>query len=217
MARPPDVSGGLHQRFRRLQQTALPQLASPSGASSPASSSGPPSTPSSTPSSVMRSTETTFSSSAVSNTVTPCVARPAMRMPATGHADQLAAIGDQHDLVALLDREGRHQPAVAVVDRHGADALAAAAGDAEFVGRGALAVAVLRQREDELLVRAEIDIALLRQPDVRPSSAASSASRPRQSRRLFARGLAGHGAAHLEIGGALVGATRRHGAGWPWR
>ena len=41
---------------------------------------------SSSPSSVspMRSTETTRSSSAVWNTITPCVARPAMRMPATG-------------------------------------------------------------------------------------------------------------------------------------
>src|ERR1700721_3134080 len=31
-------------------------------------------------------------------------------------ADQLPAVGHQHDLVAFLDREGRHQPAVAFGD-----------------------------------------------------------------------------------------------------
>ena len=40
--------------------------------------------PLSSPSSPMRSTDTTFSSSAVLNTITPCVERPAMRMPFTG-------------------------------------------------------------------------------------------------------------------------------------
>src|SRR5262249_42784268 len=39
--------------------------------------------PFSSPSSLMRSTETTRSSSAVSNTITPWVERPAMRMPST--------------------------------------------------------------------------------------------------------------------------------------
>src|SRR4029079_17334733 len=57
-------------------------------------------------------------------------------------ADQLALVGDQHDLVAVLHRERRHQLAVAVVDGHRDDAFAAAAGGAVFVGRGALAVAV---------------------------------------------------------------------------
>ena len=39
---------------------------------------------SSSSASPIRSTETTRSCSSVSNTITPCVARPAMRMPATG-------------------------------------------------------------------------------------------------------------------------------------
>src|SRR5690348_15228323 len=39
------------------------------------------------------------------------------------HADDLAAIGDQHDLVAVLDREGGDELAVPLVDRHGDDAF----------------------------------------------------------------------------------------------
>ena len=66
--------------------------------------------PLSSPSSESRSTETTRSSSAVSNTITPCVERPAMRMPSTRRADQLAAVGDQHDLVAR-PRPGTRRPA----------------------------------------------------------------------------------------------------------
>src|ERR1700692_111552 len=49
-------------------------------------------------------------------------------------ADQLAAVGHQHDLIALLDRERRHQAAVLFGDRHGDDAFAAAAGGAVLVG-----------------------------------------------------------------------------------
>src|SRR5580692_4517468 len=49
-------------------------------------------------------------------------------------ADQLAAVGDQHDLVAFLDRERRHQAAVLFGDRHGDDTFAAAAGGAVLVG-----------------------------------------------------------------------------------
>jgi hypothetical protein len=74
--------------------------------------------------------------------VTPCVERPAMRMSSTG-ADELAAVGHQHDLVAVLDGEGGDELAVALVHRHGDDALAAAARDPVLEGRGALAVAVL--------------------------------------------------------------------------
>ena len=40
--------------------------------------------PFSSPSSVSRSTDATFSPSPVENTITPCVERPAMRMPSTG-------------------------------------------------------------------------------------------------------------------------------------
>ena len=101
----------------------------------------------------MRSTDTTFSLSSVLKMRTPCVLRPAMRTSSTGHADQLAAVGDQHDLVALLDREGGHQPAVALVDDHGDDAFAAAAGDAVVVGRGALAEAALGHGQHVLLAR----------------------------------------------------------------
>src|SRR4030042_1619441 len=49
------------------------------------------------------------------------------------HADQLTAIGDEHDLVGLLDGEGADQFAVPLVDDHGDDAFAAAARDAVFV------------------------------------------------------------------------------------
>ncbi len=42
------------------------------------------SAPFSSPSSLNRSTDATFSPSAVENTMTPCVERPAMRMPSTG-------------------------------------------------------------------------------------------------------------------------------------
>ena len=57
-------------------------------------------------------------------------------------ADELAAVGDQHDLVGFLDRERGHQPSglpadllgalVALEHVHGDDAFAAAIGDAVF-------------------------------------------------------------------------------------
>src|SRR5579871_1565067 len=49
-------------------------------------------------------------------------------------ADELAAVGNQHDLVAFLDRERGDETAVLLGDRHGDDAFAAAAGGAVFVG-----------------------------------------------------------------------------------
>src|SRR5713226_86907 len=51
-------------------------------------------------------------------------------------ADQRATIGHQHDLVAVLHREGRHDLA-APGHVHQLDALAAAAGHSILVGRGA--------------------------------------------------------------------------------
>ena len=69
--------------------------------------------PFSSPSSDSRSTEATFSPSAVENTMTPWVERPGDADAVDRAADQLAAVGDQHDLVALLDRERGDQPAVA--------------------------------------------------------------------------------------------------------
>src|SRR5580658_964217 len=64
--------------------------------------------------------------------------------------DQLALVGHQHDLVAILDRERRHQLAVALVHRHRDDAFAAAAGGAVFERGRALAIAVLADGQHEL-------------------------------------------------------------------
>src|SRR5262249_13199068 len=56
-------------------------------------------------------------------------------------ADELAAVGDQHELIPLLDRERRDQlagflpdRAVALAHIHGDNAFSAAAGDTVFVG-----------------------------------------------------------------------------------
>src|SRR3978361_1181657 len=90
-------------------------------------------------------------------------------------ADQLAAVGYQHELVGLLDRERGHQPAdlrldrlltlLAFPDRHRAKTFAAAVGDAVLVGRRALTEASLGHRQDELLGRRHLDIALLAEFD----------------------------------------------------
>src|SRR5258708_29363680 len=66
-------------------------------------------------------------------------------------ADQRTTIGHQHDLVAVLHREGRHDLA-ASRHVHQLDALAAAAGHSIFVGRGALAEARRGGGEHELLL-----------------------------------------------------------------
>src|SRR6202042_310759 len=58
-------------------------------------------------------------------------------------AYQLGLVGHQHDLVTVLDRERRHQLAVAAVHRHRDDALAAAPGGPVFERRRALAKTVL--------------------------------------------------------------------------
>src|SRR5262245_3349848 len=49
------------------------------------------------------------------------------------HADELAGVGDQHDLIALLDGKRSNERAVALVDDHSDDAFAAAAGDTVVV------------------------------------------------------------------------------------
>src|SRR5436190_3882651 len=74
--------------------------------------------------------------------------------------DELAAVGDQHQLVLLLDRKRADQAAdlgaqraVALAVVHGDDAFAAAAGGAVFERGGALAVAALGNRQHELLGR----------------------------------------------------------------
>src|SRR5262249_61847837 len=75
-------------------------------------------------------------------------------------ADQLAAIGDQHDLVAVLDRERGNQPAVALVDDHGGDAFAAATRDAVFVRRGAPAQTAPRHPQHEPFPRPPLHLPL---------------------------------------------------------
>src|SRR5262245_8154098 len=68
-------------------------------------------------------------------------------------ADELPAVGDQHQLVTVLDRERGDQfaglladGAVALAHVHRHDAFAAATRDPVFVGRGSLAVSALRDR-----------------------------------------------------------------------
>src|SRR5579862_7026701 len=62
-------------------------------------------------------------------------------------ADDLAAVADQHDVVTLFDRKGRHQRLVLAADRDGAHALAAASIDAEAVRAAALAEAGVRDEQ----------------------------------------------------------------------
>src|SRR5205814_3941336 len=76
--------------------------------------------------------------------------------------DQRAAVGDQHDLVALAHRESRDDLA-AVGQAHQLDALAAAAGHAILVGRGPLAEAGRGRGKHELLSGLQLLEALLGQ------------------------------------------------------
>src|SRR5690242_911280 len=108
-------------------------------------------------------------------------------------ADQLALVGDQHDLVGVFHRERGHQIAVAVVDARGDDAFAAAARGAVLVGRGPLAVAVHGDGEHDLLLCRHLGIALLGELE-----AAGSLLVLRIHRYLFSRGFAGDRAAHLQ-------------------
>jgi len=64
--------------------------------------------PLSSASSLMPSTDTTFSFSSVSNTITPCVERLAMRMPFRAGADDWPPLV-QHDLIGVL-RPGTRRP-----------------------------------------------------------------------------------------------------------
>src|SRR5262249_37230390 len=86
--------------------------------------------------------------------------------------DELTAVGHQHELVPVLDRERRDQLPGFLPDRagalahiHGDDAFSAATGDAAFVGRRALAVAALADREHKLLGRRPFHIAVLAELD----------------------------------------------------
>ena len=88
--------------------------------------------------------------------VTPCVLRAGDADLVDRDADQLALVGDQQHFVGVLDRERGDQPPAALGEIVGDQALAAAAGAPVVVGRGALAEAFGRDRQHELLGRAEL-------------------------------------------------------------
>src|SRR4029079_10730322 len=76
-------------------------------------------------------------------------------------ADHLALVGDQHQRLALARLEGGDDPAVALRRVDVGDALAAAVGAPVFIGRRSLAVAILGDSEDELLVLLQLGIAVV--------------------------------------------------------
>src|SRR5207248_877421 len=82
---------------------------------------------------------------------------------ADGGADHLALIGDEHQRLALVRREGGDDAAVALARVDVGDALTAAVGAAIFVRATALAIAVHGDREDELLLLRQLGHALLRE------------------------------------------------------
>src|SRR5215467_4090481 len=81
------------------------------------------------------------------------------------HADELAGVGDQHDLVALFHGKRGHQRTVALVHDHGDDAFAATAGAAVVVGGGSFPKAAIGHREHKLLARRELGVPLRRELD----------------------------------------------------
>src|SRR5207244_2042702 len=127
-------------------------------------------------------------------------------------ADELAAVGDQHDLVGLLDRERGHHAAGLAGHRHGDDAFAPAAGGAVFVGRGALAKTALGNGEHEFFRRRHFDVALLALLDPaiggRLRCLLGVTGACAGARRLLLGLAAPHRARALEIGGALVAGRR---------
>ncbi len=80
-----------------------------------------------------------------------------------GAADQLAAVGHQHDLIGFSHGERRHQRTVALIDNHGNDAFAAPSRSSVLVRRGPLTIALLRNSQHELFFRAKLREALRRQ------------------------------------------------------
>src|SRR6185437_12564701 len=79
------------------------------------------------------------------------------------HADDLALIADQHQVVALFHRERSHDGVVLPAHVEGYDARTAASGDAIFVGTGALAETAFGDGEHELFARAQLRITLGRE------------------------------------------------------
>src|SRR5215813_14851657 len=118
-------------------------------------------------------------------------------------ADELAAVGHQHQLILVLDRERGDHAAGIAGHRHGDNAFAAAPGGAVLVGRAALAEPALGDREHELLGLRHFHIALLAELD-RAARLLDVAYRLAGLRRLGGD-AAPHRARALEIGGALVG------------
>ena len=74
-------------------------------------------------------------------------------------ADELAGIGDEHDLVPVGDREGGDDGIVGRPQVDVGDALAAAAGDPVLEGRAAFAEAAGGDRENELLAGLHVAVA----------------------------------------------------------
>ena len=113
------------------------------------------------------------------------------------HADRLAGVGGEHDLVVGLDREERHQRAAAHRPVHRRDALAAAAAHRVVVARRELAGAALGDGEQQVLGLGHRDVAglaeleavggdrLLVVLDLLRASSASSSGAPATARRIL--------------------------------
>ncbi len=122
-----------------------------------------------------------------------------------GHPDQLTGVGDQQDLVAVIDREGAHQLAAALGQILGGQALAAATGAAIVVGAGALAEAFRRHRQQDLLGRAQFGDAFRGQAglaDVFVALFPNGFWHGRSLLAFLAQG-SGQGPLVLEVGGAF--------------
>src|SRR5207248_999416 len=78
-------------------------------------------------------------------------------------ANHLALVGDQHQRLALVRGEARDDATVALRGIDVGDALAAAVGAAILIGRRALAIAVLGEGEDELLLVGKLGDSVFRQ------------------------------------------------------
>src|SRR6185437_11196890 len=76
------------------------------------------------------------------------------------NADELPEIGDQHDLVVVIDREDRDRRTLSTARIVVLAALRAAAGDRIIIGRAALAEAFLGEYEHKFLARGKILVLL---------------------------------------------------------
>ena len=92
-------------------------------------------------------------------------------------ADKLSAIGHEHDLVSVFDREGSDKAAITLIYRHCNDAFSAAPGCTIFIGRGSLSKPPFRHCQDVLLGDADLRIARRRQVGDVPPSIVSASSK----------------------------------------